>query len=275
MRANTEQQVGKGFLGTAVSAVRKHGIGGTVGRYLLMRIESRDFVRSVPRGGERAFRKGLIAAFARIHGNVPCAHHPFQFVEIAKYLLSCEVDGPIVECGCFKGGSAAKLSILAEKTSRKLYVCDSFQGLPDPDDKSELHCSAVAEGMQFKPGEYRGELEEVKENIRRFGCLDACEFVPGFFSESLPGLDVDPAFIYIDVDLVSSARDCLRHLWPRLRPGGYWFKHEANLSEYVHGMFDEAWWLDTLKQPPPLVVGAGSGLSIHSPSVAYFRKKSA
>jgi hypothetical protein len=99
-----------------------------------------------------------------------------------------------------------------------------------------------------------------------------CEFVSGFFENSLPALDISPAFVFTDVDLVSSARDCFRHLWPRLAPGGYWFTHEAGMYEYIYGVFDADFWRGELGECPPLVLGAGSGLSVNSASIAMIQK---
>jgi O-methyltransferase len=39
--------------------------------------------------------------------------------------------GVIVEAGCYKGGSTAKFSLMAEKVNRDLVVFDSFQGIPE------------------------------------------------------------------------------------------------------------------------------------------------
>jgi predicted O-methyltransferase YrrM len=127
----------------------------------------------------------------------------------------------------------------------------------------------------FGAGEYAGSLEEVQRNVARVGELSVCTFVKGWFSDTLPTLDVSPAFVFTDVDYVSSARDCLRHLWPRLRPGGVWFTHEAMFLTYVEGIMDPAFWLNELSEAPPVLIGGGSGLSAAAPSIAYFRKKAA
>ena len=194
---------------------------------------------------------------------------------LGETILNLDVLGPIVECGCFKGGSTAKLSLLAEHTGRKLYVCDSFCGLPQPDTNEEttfISANSGVPNVQFAAGEYSGSLQEVQNNVRQFGCIDVCEFVPGFFADSLPNLNIQPAWVYIDVDLISSAQDCLRHLWPRLLPGGYWFTHEASFPKYIEGMLDPVFWNECLSQAPPVIFGAGSGLSINAASVAYCRK---
>ncbi|MCH7525801.1 MAG: class I SAM-dependent methyltransferase [Planctomycetes bacterium] len=193
---------------------------------------------------------------------------------MARFILDLEPEGPIVECGCFRGGSTAKLSLLAERTGRRLYVCDSFSGLPEAKDPADGVLMSLGEGPSYclQPGAYAATLDEVRQNVRRFGCIEVCEFLPGLFHESLPDLRVNPACVFTDVDYVSSARDCLRYLWPRLVPGGCWFTHEAMFHNYVSGIMDPKWWHNTLQECPPLMMGAGSGLSELAQSLAYFQK---
>jgi hypothetical protein len=189
--------------------------------------------------------------------------------------MDLDVKGPIVELGAYKGGSTAKLSILAKRTNRKLYVCDSFQGLPKPqiDGENESAIFDTSNKFVFQEGEFAGSLEEVKSNITRYGHIEVCEFVPGFFNESLPKLDINPAFIFMDVDYVSSARDCLKYLWPQLKKNGYLFTHEAHMEEYIKGCMDRQWWHETLGECPPLMFGAGSGISPVVTGLSFIKKE--
>src|SRR5687767_4419901 len=82
-----------------------------------------------------------------------------------------DLAGDIVECGSWKGGSAANLSLVCKITGRKLRIFDSFQGLPPPK-------AGDREGALYNPGDYSGSLDEVKENIRKYGAIECCEFVP-------------------------------------------------------------------------------------------------
>src|SRR5262245_59249276 len=67
-------------------------------------------------------RHDLIEAFAKIDSNVPHLHARGELLFIAEKLLELDISGPIIECGCFKGASAAKLSLVAKLTGRALYV---------------------------------------------------------------------------------------------------------------------------------------------------------
>lgn len=256
-------------------ALQRWGPVGALARFLLMRSETRKFIASGSGGLSQARLRELVARFARIQAKVQCAHSPFQFILISGLILDLDVEGPIVECGCFKGGSSAKLSILAEITGRRLIVCDSFAGLPSPRIEKEARLRGFGQSPDyvFSEGEYLGTLEEVEGNIGKYGCLDVCELVPGFFEDSLRDLDSSPACVVIDVDLISSARDCLKHLWPRTSKNGIWFTHEAGFPDYIAGIMDADWWQSTLGEAPPIVFGAGSGLSECAASLAYFVKR--
>ena len=263
------------FLKVAQRAVELYGFWGSVARYIQMRDEFRKFIKSGKTAAERAFFKDLIKKFARIQRNITCGHPPFQFVLMAEFILKLDIPGPLVECGCYKGGSTAKLSLLAKHTQRKLYVFDSFQGLPEPKNDREALVRQDRDSGQkyrFKAGQYKGTLDEVKRNVGRFGQLEVCEFIPGFFSESMAGFDAKPAFVFIDVDLVSSALDCIKVLWPLLHEGGYLFTHEAMYPGYIEGILDRDWWRENLNQCPPVIYGAGSGLSSIADTIAYMRK---
>lgn len=231
----------------------------------------REFIEDDSLLVSRSERKRLVRAFSEVDRNVASAHSPAELLFIARTILGLQVDGPVIECGSYKGASTAKLSMVAKANGRKLFVCDTFQGLPGPADYGHYH-RADGRKRQFQAGEYAGTLQEVQENIRRWGSLDVCSFVPGLFAQTLPQLSAEPAVVFVDVDYVSSATDCLRHLWPKLRFGGYFFTHEASFVEYVEGITDGAWWHENLGCCPPVLFGAGYGVEALAPYVAFFRK---
>ncbi len=262
-------------IGVLQLALRQYGFLGATARFLALRDEMRRFVARGSTPTERTRRKYVLDRFAAVHAQVPCAHSPAQFAIIADHVLGFDVPGDIVQCGAFKGGSTAKLSVLAKLTNRKLFVCDSFAGLPQSPENGRTYVSFGDQAdYVFGAGEYKGTLEEVQANVERAGEPSVCEFVEGWFADTLPALQVEPAIVFIDVDYVTSARDCLRWLWPRLAPGGLWFTHEASFLTYVEGIMDPDWWMDVLHSPPPILIGGGTGLSAAAPSLAYFRKKS-
>jgi hypothetical protein len=166
-----------------------------------------------------------------------------------------ETQGVIIECGTWKGGSAANLSLICRITQRKLIVFDSFEGLPEGDPRDR-------EAKGYKRGDFCGQLDEVKENIRRFGAIECCEFKKGWFDDTLPNLNTPVLLAFLDVDLESSMHTCVKSIWPNLVEGGYLFTDECVSTDYVSLFYSEKWWRKYFDAVPPGLIGAGTGLPL-------------
>ena len=223
-------------------------------------------------GPDSDCRRELLTKFRRIESYVKCSHAEGEILRMADFLLRTHVDGSMVECGCYHGGSTAKLSLIARVTGKRLYVCDSFQGLPPVDEGDGSYSSTYGERSHFKQGDYAVGLVDVRNNVSRYGDISCCEFVEGFFSQSLPNLSISPCFVFMDVDLISSARDVIRHLWPTLRSGGRFFTHEGSHPEFIRGIMDAGYWQESVGHPPPTIFGAGYGCGFGAGDLAYFDK---
>jgi O-methyltransferase len=181
----------------------------------------------------------------------------------ALFRVSSNVPGCAVECGTYKGGSAANLSLACAKVGRVLHVFDSFCGLPSPKDCDQNHHSVgVGRVLPYERGQFAGGLAEVRQNISRFGTIGSCEFHPGYFSDSLPGFSHPVVLGFLDVDLRSSLEDCVRNLWPLLQRGCRLYSHEAADFSIASLFFDREWWRESLNCSPPGLVGAGNGLGL-------------
>ncbi len=242
---------------------------------VLSRIYSKImFVRQASgiNGDTKTFRKDIIRRFSFIHKKIRCAHQESELLILANEILSLQIDGPLVELGCFKGGSTAKLSLIAKHSGRKLYVCDTFEGLPNPSTYDQFHAFTTGGGKSYNQGDYCGNLAEVKGSIEKYGAIEACEFVKGYFADTLPTLNLQPTFIFMDADLIDSARDCLKNLWPKLKAGGKFFTHEATMLDFMNGLLDVNWWRQYIGDAPPTLFGAGYGLGPDAQNLAYFKK---
>jgi O-methyltransferase len=207
----------------------------------------------------------LLVAMIRNNFRVPSASNFVSHALMAAEILNMPPDtaGVIVECGCYKGGSTVNLSLVAAMCGRKLHVFDSFEGLPEPEADDAGHV-VMAEGLvrTYEPGAYAGTLHEVTSNVQRFGSASASTFHKGLFSDTLPEFDEPVVFAYLDVDLATSEKQCLRYLWPLLVPGAFVFTDEAHHLEIAELFFDRQWWENEMHRPPPGLVGAGSGLGL-------------
>ena len=208
------------------------------------------------RHGDLSFaqRKGLVDQLLAIHTGLVCKHTHEEMVRLITAILDIprSVPGCIVEAGCFKGGSTAKLSLAAKLTGRKLIVFDSFEGLPQHD---EDHGRNSRGQRKFAKGLYAGQLDEVKDNVRRFGDLASCEFVKGWFDQTMPGFREPVVVAYVDVDLALSTRTCLQYLYPLLVPGGAIFSQDGHIPLCVQAMDDDQFWRDQIGFPKPVMPG--------------------
>ena len=233
---------------------------------------ARWFMETASDDSEVKVRHRMLREFRNIDRQLRCLHSEGEILFMADCLLRNSVSGPMVECGCYQGGSSAKLSLVARVLSKQLYICDSFQGLPAVPEDDGVYHQIDGQLAQFKSGEFAASLATVEANIRRLGDISRCEFVAGLFADALVDLEISPCFVFMDVDLISSARDCIRYLWPRLRSGAKFFTHEALYAEFVTGIMNPQFWKSHLNQSPPILFGAGFGCGFDAGCLAYFEK---
>ena len=164
------------------------------------------------------------------------------------------VKGAVVECGCWLGGSTTNLSIICDIVGRDLIAYDSFEGLPAP-----------LAGDDMKPevkGAFRGDIEVVQQNVRRYGVIERCTFRKGWFEDTLPNHTEPIVLCFIDVDLKSSMHDCIVNLWPHLTDQGYIFFDEYTQLHNCALFFSERFWRDYLDTTPPGLMGTGTGVGV-------------
>jgi O-methyltransferase len=223
------------------------------------------FLRRAGTSEESRERRRLLNQFAQIQKSIRCEHESRELLVMVDYILGKAPAGALVECGCYQGGSSAKLSLVAAMTGRQLYVCDSFQGLPE--------VSEVDRRNGFSFGGYAATADQVRTNIERHGDFGVCHLVEGFFDESLKALTSIPtAFVFSDADLVSSTRGVVRFLWPTLVEGGRLYTHDANLPDLVRAITDGKWWVEQMGEYAPPLFGAGYGCGFGAGSIGYFEK---
>ena len=145
-------------------------------------------------------------------------------------IVSENIPGDVVETGVWRGGSMILASAVLEDSDRKIWCCDSFEGMPVP----TVHDQAFSGTEDFSDLEFHQvSVEQVKDNFRRYGLLsDRIQFVKGWFSESLPKAPIDRiAILRMDGDLYESTRDTLAPLYPKVSPGGFVIVDDYNSWE--------------------------------------------
>lgn len=142
--------------------------------------------------------------------------------ECVEQVVADGVPGDLVETGVWRGGSCIYMrGILAAhgETDRKVWVCDSFEGLPEHDGRYQADI-----GDQFHTfTELAISVEEVQDNFRRYGLLDdQVEFLQGWFADTLPTAPIEQvAVLRLDGDMYSSTMDALEPLYDKVAPGGF------------------------------------------------------
>jgi O-methyltransferase len=134
-------------------------------------------------------------------------------------VLRADVEGDLIEAGAWRGGASilmrATLDSLGAR-ERTVFVADSFEGFPSPDDEHPDRERLNVVDFLAAP------LEEVKSNFARFGCDDGVSFVPGFFQETMPSLSgLRWSIIRLDGDSYEATLTTLQWLYPGLSVGGY------------------------------------------------------
>ena len=134
----------------------------------------------------------------------------YILISLARY--ASRLAGDFAECGVYKGGTALLLArVLGNEANKRLYLFDSFRGLPKVDREKD---------PWFSEGQYCAEsVEAVEELLRDF--LSKIDIRCGWIPETFRGLEENHyAFVHLDVDLYQSTLDCCRYFYPRLSAGG-------------------------------------------------------
>lgn len=133
------------------------------------------------------------------------------------------VPGDFIETGAWRGGSSILMrgALRAYGDSDRLvWVADSFQGLPEPDenrypvDTGDLHHTLSNLAVS---------LEEVKNNFDLYDLLDdRVRFLKGWFADTLPAAPIERlSILRLDGDMYGSTMESLSALYPKLSVGGY------------------------------------------------------
>lgn len=203
----------------------------------------------------------FFSRISNIGRQVCVAHNPSHALEFIYDMLalsgSVKGSGCFVEAGCFKGGSAAKFSVVAKMLGRDLVLFDSFEGLPDNDENHTVSLKGHSIEGWFDKGKFSGTLDEVRSNISAHGEISVCKFVEGWFDETMPAFSEPILAAYLDVDLASSTRTCLKYLYPLLVPGGVICSQDGDFPLVLEVFQDRAFWQDELGVAPPPIEGLG------------------
>ncbi len=159
----------------------------------------------------------------------------------ASDVVSRGVPGDFIETGVWRGGAVIFMRALLKArgvTDRKVWVADSFEGLPEPDAErfpleAQAHGGAVMrEGYKH----FAVTIDDVRANFERFGMLDdQVVFLKGWFKDTLPRAPIDRlALMRLDGDYYESTMDALKALYDKLSIGGYAIIDDYGEDEWTY-----------------------------------------
>jgi hypothetical protein len=162
---------------------------------------------------------------------------PFTLVELErnyalyqsmKYIISSGIDGDLVECGVWKGGSAMLMAyVLLEAgiTNRKIFLYDTFEGMvapgPKDGDFEKNEWNKMKSGSGGSTWCFSSE-EETRRNMQSTGYpQEKVIIVKGKVEDTLPKTIPEKiALLRLDTDWYESTHHELVHLFPRLTSKG-------------------------------------------------------
>ena len=133
--------------------------------------------------------------------------------------------------------------------NRTIFVADSFEGLPKPDDKY----SEDKDDKHHTKADLSVSLREVKNNFASYGLLDEnVQFIKGFFKDTLHKAPIEKlAILRLDGDMYSSTIQALDALYHKVSIGGYVIIDDYKLAackQAVHDFRDKYGIVDVIRE---------------------------
>jgi predicted O-methyltransferase YrrM len=134
---------------------------------------------------------------------------------ITSVIKTKPIPGEIIEIGVYQGGSA-KTIYDNMGDDKKLFLCDTFEGLKDSTEDGECW---------FKNGDYTADFDMVQES---FPDKKRVKLIKGYFPDSATEeiKKLNFSFAHLDVDTYTSTFNSLEFVYPRMSKGGIIMSHD-------------------------------------------------
>jgi O-methyltransferase len=164
---------------------------------------------------------------------------PEAIIELIRgidYILENKIPGAFIECGVFEGGNAISMIrtlLYAGVTDRDIYLYDTFEGFPKPEeiDYEYFVGPALETWQRYKNRDDASEdnsdwlrvpIERVRDRIHALGYpAERVHLVKGLVENTIPNeAPANIALLRLDTDFYRSTKHELTELFPRLQEGG-------------------------------------------------------
>jgi O-methyltransferase len=137
---------------------------------------------------------------------------------LAQLIEDQSIPGDVVECGVYKGGSAAIFARRATHSplARTVWLFDYFKGMPPATAVDGPEAASWVGNLTSSP-------RRVARLLRRTGAdLSRVRIVPGLFQDTLASQHIPRiALLNIDADWYESVKLCLETFYNAVVPGGF------------------------------------------------------
>jgi O-methyltransferase len=177
----------------------------------------------------------------------------FGLIEAVKYINANKIEGDIVECGVWKGGSMlaiAETLLKFNDKERRLYLYDTFEGMSEPTEQDISFNNQKADQL------LDADKDKDKNLIWAYSTLDTVkqtmslsnypaeniQYIKGKVEDTIPTtIPENIALLRLDTDWYESTKHELIHLYPRLVKGGvliiddygFWKGARKAVDEYI------------------------------------------
>ncbi|MGB8522238.1 MAG: TylF/MycF/NovP-related O-methyltransferase [Candidatus Acidiferrales bacterium] len=156
------------------------------------------------------------------------AERIYALIQAVRYVSANDIEGAIVECGVWKGGSMAAIArtlLQLRNVRRDLYLFDTFEGMSEPTSNDSDYSGKQASELLQEDPSFRcadAPVDFVKSVLLKTGYPgERIHFVKGKVEETIPASAPGSiSLLRLDTDWYESTKHELVHLFPRLSHNG-------------------------------------------------------
>lgn len=175
-------------------------------------------------------------------------------IESVDYVINNNIEGSIVECGVWRGGSTMAVATRLDQKlnyDKDIYLYDTFEGMTKPtkEDYSKLELEdPLTTFEKLKDNDNssnwcHASLDEVKNNFKNINYpFEKFHFIKGKVEDTIPNTIPEKiSILRLDTDFYNSTKHELEHLFPRLVKNGiliiddygHWEGSKKAVDDYI------------------------------------------